>query len=189
MMLLPAGYQQQVNGKTADVSSELMKNNFDAVTGGFIFKCDWTVHPISESPKIKLRSQQSLISAQINLVLIKSKPTSTFVLHETFFVCRLHRNRLVLIELKPVPFECILFWSKQVIRLERMLVIDLPVETQFSLFQSSPFDWTRFDSTKTNLSCISKWMVLWLLFVRSHNRRKHLFVFSLMLIFTQLFWD
>ena len=73
MVLLPAGYRQQVNGKTADVSSELMKNNFDAVTGIFIFKCDWTVHPITESPKIKLCSQKSLISAQINLVLIKSK--------------------------------------------------------------------------------------------------------------------
>ena len=40
MLLLPVGYRQQVNGKTPDVSSELMKNNFDEVIGVFIFKCD-----------------------------------------------------------------------------------------------------------------------------------------------------
>ena len=84
MLLLPVGYKQQVNRRTPDVSSNLMKNNFDTVAGVVIFKCNQMVHPISKNSVTKPRSRKSLFLVLINLVLIESKQTLTSAVHETF---------------------------------------------------------------------------------------------------------
>ena len=84
MLLLPVDYKQQINRRTPDVSSDLMKNNFDTVAGVVIFKCNQMVHRTSKSKVIKLHSRKFLILVLINLVLIESKRTLTSAVHETF---------------------------------------------------------------------------------------------------------
>ena len=86
-----------------------MKQILCQVTVVAMFKCYWTVYPITESPDMKQFARKSVISGLTNLVSIESKQTSTFDVREVFFVCRINTNRLILIELKPVPFEFVMF--------------------------------------------------------------------------------
>lgn len=137
-----------------------MKQILCQVTVVAMFKCYWTVYPITESPDMKQFARKSVISGLTNLVSIESKQTSTFDVREVFFVCRINTNRLILIGLKPVPFEFVMFCLKQAVSLNKKLLIDKPFKNPRSLCQNFTFHRTRFDLIKTNLRCIETCTVL-----------------------------